>query len=44
MKVKLKFKPDKRSDAQIFIDTCDEELRDLGVENDNAEDKDRQEQ
>jgi hypothetical protein len=42
MKVKLKFKPDKRS--QIFIDTCDEELRDLGVENDNAEDKDRQEQ
>ncbi len=32
------------SDAQIFIDTCDEEVSDLGVENDNAEDEDRQEQ
>jgi hypothetical protein len=32
------------SDAQIFIDTCDDEVSDLGVENDNAADEERVDQ
>ncbi len=32
------------SDAQIFIDTCDDEVSDLGVEDDNAADEERVDQ